>query len=147
MFADASTVVSGRRSRSRLLSVCWHLVCDIMLIILILSTVLGVVTNTGQTKIRAANRPRPFIISNNSVHVKDYYQGNVFQTFKDARQFENSLLMFYAPWDRDSQEARSVLLEVGQFFSDTDILIAGVNCWYPTSDCAKEFGGKTSGTR
>ena len=105
------------------------------------------VTNTGQTKIRAANRPRPFIISNNSVHVKDYYQGNVFQTFKDARQFENSLLMFYAPWDRDSQEARSVLLEVGQFFSDTDILIAGVNCWYPTSDCAKEFGGKTSGTR
>ena len=79
--------------------------------------------------------------------MKDYYQGNVFKAFQDAAQFENSLLMFYAPWDRESQEARLVMLEVGKFFSETDILIGAVNCWYPTSDCAKEFGGKASGTR
>lgn len=128
----------------KLCKLCWHLLCDIMLIIFILSSVLGVVTNTNQPKIRGAPRPRPFIIGGN---VKDYYQGNVFQTFKDARKFENSLLMYYAAWDRESQEARAVLLKIGEFFSQTDILVAGVNCWYPTSDCAKEFGGKSSGTR
>ena len=115
-----------------------------MLITFIISTVLGVVHNTNQPKIRAAFRPRPFLVG---PHVKDYYQGNVFKAFQDAGQFENSLLMFYAPWDRESQEARLVMLEVGKFFSETDILIAAVNCWYPTSDCAKEFGGKASGTR
>ena len=123
---------------------CWRILCDIMLVTFIISTVLGVVHNTNQPKIRAAFRPRPFLVG---PHVKDYYQGNVFTAFQDAGQFENSLLMFYAPWDRESQEARLVMLEVGKFFSETDILIGAVNCWYPTSDCAKEFGGKASGTR
>ena len=126
------------------MKLCWRILCDIMLVTFIISTVLGVVHNTNQPKIRAAFRPRPFLVG---PHVKDYYQGNVFQAFQDAGQFENSLLMFYAPWDRDSQEARKVMLEVGKFFSETDILIGAVNCWYPTSDCAKEFGGKASGTR
>ena len=119
-----------------------------MLVTFIISTVLGVVhnsvQNTNQPKIRAAARPRPFVVG---PHVKDYFTGNVFQAFQDAAQFENSLLMFYAPWDRESQEARAVLLTLGKFFSETDILIGAVNCWYPTSDCAKEFGGKASGTR
>ena len=126
------------------MKLCWRILCDTMLVTFIISTVLGVVHNSNQPKIRAAFRPRPFIVGS---HVKDYYQGNVFQAFKDAGQFENSLLMFYAPWDRESQEARPALLELGKFFSETDILIAAVNCWYPTSDCAKEFGGKASGTR
>ena len=127
-----------------MVKLCWHLLCDVMLIIFIISTVLGVVTNSSQPKIRASQRPKPFLIGGD---IKDYYKGNVFQTFKDASFFENSLLMFYSPWDRESQEARSVLQEVGSFFAESDILIAGVNCWYPTSDCAKEFGSKTSGTR
>lgn len=139
---DASR--AGVSKSSSLVGLCWRFLCDAMLVTFIISTVLGVVHNTNQPKIRAAFRPRPFLVG---PHVSDYYQGNVFQAFQDAGQFENSLLMFYAPWDRESQQARSVLLEVGKFFSETDILIAAVNCWYPTSDCAKEFGGKASGTR
>jgi len=136
---------SQKSPKKRLLTLCWRLICDIMLVIFIISTVLGVVTNSNQPKIRGAKRPRPFLI--NAGPVKDYYQGDVFQTFSDAGLFENSLVMFYAPWDRESQEARSVLKEVGEFFAETDILVSGVNCWYPTSDCAKEFGGKASGNR
>ena len=141
---DASSGGGCVSKRGGLAMVCWRVVCDVMLVTFIISTVLGVVHNSNQPKIRAAFRPRPFVVGR---HVKDYYQGNVFQAFQDAAQFENSLLMFYAPWDRESQEARSVLLELGEFFSETDILIAAVNCWYPTSDCAKEFGGKASGNR
>ena len=81
------------------MSVCWRLLCDIMLVIFIISTVLGVVTNTNQPKIRAAAKPRPFV---RGANVKDYFRGDVFQAFADASQFENALLMFYAPWDRES---------------------------------------------
>ena len=117
-----------------------------MIVIFIISSVLGVVTNTNNApKIRAAKRPRPFLIDGGPV--KDYYNGDIYNTFHDAAMFENSLLMFYAPWDRESQEARAVLKQVAEFFAETDILVAGVNCWYPTSDCAKEFGGKASGNR
>ena len=129
-----------------LLKLCWKLLCDIMLIIFIIGSVLGVVTNSNQPKIRASPRPRPFL-QHREGFVKDYYHGDIYTAFSDASQFENSLLMFYAPWDRESQEARSVLLEIGDFFQETDLLVAAVNCWYPTSDCAKEFGGKSSGTR
>ena len=129
-----------------LLKLCWKLLCDIMLIIFIIGSVLGVVTNSNQPKIRASPRPRPFL-QHRKGFVKDYYHGDIYTAFSDASQFENSLLMFYAPWDRESQEARSVLLDIGDFFQETDLLVAAVNCWYPTSDCAKEFGGKSSGTR
>ena len=130
-----------------LLKLCWKLLCDIMLVIFIIASVLGVVTNSNQPKIRASPRPRPFLPKRDEGFVKDYYHGDIYTAFSDASQFENSLLMFYAPWDRESQEARSVILEIGDFFQETDILVAAVNCWYPTSDCAKEFGGKSSGTR
>ena len=48
------------------------------------------------------NHPCPSAID---IHVK-------FQAFSDAGQYENSLFMFYAPWDRASQEARQTLIEV-----------------------------------
>ena len=130
-----------------LLKLCWKLLCDIMLIFFIIASVLAVVNNSNQPKIRASPRPRPFLNQRGEGFVKDYYHGDIYTAFSDASQFENSLLMFYAPWDRESQEARSVLMELGDFFQETDLLVAAVNCWYPTSDCAKEFGGKSSGTR
>jgi len=134
-------VTDVQKSRPSLVKLCWRLLYDMMLLCVILATVLGVVHNNNQQLIRGSPKPRPFFPG---VRVRDYYQGNVFQAFRDAAEFENSLLMFYAPWDRESLQARTVLLELANFFSQTDIMIAAVNCWYPTSDCAKEFGSKTS---
>ena len=115
-----------------------------LLLSLILSTVLGVVTNSGQPAVRGSPRVRPFLPG---TRVRDYYTGNVFQAFRDAGQYENALVMFYAAWDRESQQARGLLAQAAQFFSQTDILVAAVNCWQPTSDCAKEFSSKTSGNK
>ena len=36
--------------------------------------------------------------------------------------------------------------QVAAFFKHTDILVAAVNCWFPKSDCAKEFGNKSLAT-
>jgi len=132
------------KNRPTLVKLCWRLLYDMMLLCIILSTVLGVVQNNNKQVIRGSPKPRPFFPG---FRVRDYYRGDVFQAFRDAGEYENSLLMFYAPWDRESMQARSVLLELANFFQQTDIMIAAVNCWYPTSDCAKEFGSKTSSTQ
>jgi len=137
-------VTDVQKNRPSLVKLCWRLLYDMMLLCIILSTVLGVVHNNNKQVIRGSPKPRPFFPG---LKVRDYYRGDVFQAFRDAGEFENSLLMFYAPWDRESMQARLVLLELANFFQQTDIMIAAVNCWYPTSDCAKEFGTKTSSTQ
>jgi len=137
-------VTDVQKNRPSLVKLCWRLLYDMMLLCIILSTVLGVVHNNNKQVIRGSPKPRPFFPG---LRVRDYYRGDVFQAFRDAGEFENSLLMFYAPWDRESMQARSVLHELANFFHQTDIMIAAVNCWYPTSDCAKEFGSKTSSTQ
>ena len=72
-------------------------------------------------------KPVPFFSRSSHHRVTDYYKGDVFrvnnrfhkhnlqvdfQAFSDAGQYENSLFMFYAPWDRASQEARETLIQV-----------------------------------
>jgi len=134
---------SGRRG---LLSLLCRLIADVMLIGVVLSTVLGVVQNSGQEVLQPPAKPVPFFTRTSHHGVTDYFRGDVFRAFSDAGQYENSLFMFYAPWDRASQEARQTLIEVAAFFKHTDILVAAVNCWFPTSDCAKEFGNKSLAT-
>ena len=97
---------------------------------------LGVVQNSGQEVLQPPAKPVPFFPRTSHHGVTDYYKGDVFrvksvrsyfhlhpfpslfsiqrhfQAFSDAGQYENSLFMFYAPWDRASQEARQTLIEV-----------------------------------
>ncbi|XP_023330000.1 thioredoxin domain-containing protein 11 [Eurytemora carolleeae] len=119
----------------------FKMVLDFLFIGFFLSSVLSYVENSNQPLIRAARKPEPFFAENSTV--RDYWSGKVFSGFQDAAYYESSFFFFYAAWDRESQEARAEMEIVGQFFSESDVLIAAVNCWYPTSDCAKEFGGKS----
>jgi len=144
VLSEAAGTADARPKRSKLVTLLCRLFYDMMLLCVILSTVLGVVTNNNKQLIRGSPKPKPFLPK---LRVRDYYQGNVFQAFRDAGEYENSLLMFYAPWDRESIQARAVLADVASFFSQTDIMIAAINCWYPTSDCAKEFGSKTASSQ
>lgn len=113
---------------------------DCVLLVTVLYSVIGVISNASVSKERASPPPARFFHKNSLV--EDYWRGNVFRAFQDATQFENSFMMYYAAWDADSQEARSTMEAVAEFFADSDILVAAVNCWYPTSQCAKEFGTK-----
>jgi len=135
---DAKRVVAWRGA----LHILLKMLSDILLIGFILTTIFTYVQNWSEPLTSAAKKPEPFFSSNTSV--RDYYRGDVFTGFKDASVYENAFFMFYAPWDRESQEARAQLEQVAQFFHGTDILIAAVNCWYPQSECAKEFVGRNS---
>lgn len=122
-------------------SLIFKMVQDCVLLLTVLYSVIGVISNASISKERASPPPSRFFHKNSLV--EDYWRGNVFRAFQDATQFENSFIMYYAAWDADSQEARYTMEAVADFFADSDILVAAVNCWYPTSQCAKEFGTKT----
>jgi len=129
----------GGKGRGILLYLC-KMLSDLLLIGFISLSAFSYVQNANEPLIRAARKPSPFFPEKSLV--RDYFTGDVFWAFKDAGHYEGSFFLFYAPWDRESQEARRHLDTVATFFSGSDVMVAGVNCWYPASDCAKEFGGK-----
>jgi len=135
--SDVRTQFWGKR----VFCYCCKMGSNIFIVGFILSSVFTYVQNLDEPIYKGTRKPEPFFRENSTV--RDYWRGDVFKGFKDASYFENSLFMFYATWDRESQEARHQMEEVGQFFSESDILVAAVNCWYPASDCAKEFGSKS----
>lgn len=138
--ADNLEQKTGVHPRSTYLKLLFNMGQDVLLIVSLLYSVAGVINNTAVPKQKGPNLPQQFFSPGSQV--QDYWRGNVFRTFHDASNFENSFVMYYAAWDADCQAARSAMEDVASFFSDTDILVAAVNCWYPTTDCAKEFGQK-----
>jgi len=141
---DEKDGVSVGKKRKFFTNMCKRL-SDLLVIGILLSNLISYVLNSDEAVRRKTRRPEPFFDENSLV--RDYWEGNVFQAFKDAQYFESSFIMFYAHWDRESQQSRSVLQTVAHHYRNSDVLIAAVNCWFPVSDCAKEFGGKNgSGT-
>jgi len=118
----------------------FKMISDLLLVGFILSNLFTYVLNSNESVKRKTRRPEAFFPE--ASLVQDYWEGQVFQAFQDAQHFESSFFMFYAAWDRESQESRQVLDSVSHFFRNSDVMVAAVNCWYPISDCAKEFGGK-----
>ena len=97
---------------------------------------------------RTSRTPHPLFGGPNSF-VDDYFTGDIFSAFEEADQYENALLMFYAPWDADCTRAKEILEVVAKTFVDNDIYFAAVNCW--EGQCNTEFntsggggGGKPS---
>lgn len=67
-------------------------------------------------KIGKAPTPVPFFVRNSVV--VDYYKGTVNAAFQRASEVDLTIAMFYAPWDADSQAARSEFESAAQFFED-----------------------------
>jgi len=128
------------KQRKGFLHYLYKMFTDFLFVVFIFSVILSYVENLSSPTVRKARAPEPFFSENSTV--RDYWKGEVFRGFKDASYYESSFFFFYAPWDRESQQARQTMETVADFFGESDILIAAVNCWYPVSDCAKEFGGK-----
>ncbi|KAL1494146.1 hypothetical protein ABEB36_009791 [Hypothenemus hampei] len=49
-----------------------------------------------------------------------------------------SFIMFYAPWDAESQFARNEFLIAADEMKDY-VVFAAVNCWHPASDCRTQY--------
>ncbi|KAK6623870.1 hypothetical protein RUM44_010726 [Polyplax serrata] len=83
-------------------------------------------------KIGKAPTPVPFF-PRNSV-VVDYYKGTVNAAFQRVSEVDLAVVMYYAPWDADSQVTRAEFESAGQFFKD-EAFFTAISCWSPNSEC------------
>lgn len=73
----------------------------------------------------------------NSV-VTDWYHGQLSMAIDKARESDIAFVMFYAPWDSESQAMR-YHFDLAARYMDKEISFAAVNCWQPGSECRKQY--------
>lgn len=89
----------------------------------------------SQPKTRKGTPSVPFFRNSN---VDDFYQGELSQLMHEVGSATYSFVLFYAPWDADSQDLKYEFLETAEFYSN-QVYFAGVNCWEPGSECRTRF--------
>jgi len=63
-------------------------------------------------------QPPPVSIFKRNSTVRDYYSGDVAKPFSTVLSSDISLVMYYAPWDFDSQIAKHEFEQVALDFQD-----------------------------
>ncbi|XP_076655779.1 thioredoxin domain-containing protein 11 isoform X2 [Halictus rubicundus] len=66
--------------------------------------------------------------------VLDFYKGHMGAAVERVHEADFSFVMYYAPWDAESQAVRSEFERVAQYY-DSQIFFAAINCWHPSSEC------------
>lgn len=78
----------------------------------------------------------PFFPTNSVI--KDFYRGQILEAIEQARSSDFSFLMFYAPWDAESQAAKAEFLKTANYLKE-NVAFAAVNCWQPGSTCRNQY--------
>ncbi|KAK3911975.1 Thioredoxin domain-containing protein 11 [Frankliniella fusca] len=69
-----------------------------------------------------------------STVVDDFYTGELKTALKKMLLSEMSFVMYYAPWDAESQRVRWHFEAAARYFHK-EIYFAAINCWQPGSEC------------
>lgn len=70
--------------------------------------------------------------------VKDWYKGQISIAIEEARHADIAFIMFYAPWDAESQDVRVPFEQTAKIMEDR-VSFAAVNCWQPGSECRNQY--------
>ncbi|XP_019764085.1 thioredoxin domain-containing protein 11 isoform X2 [Dendroctonus ponderosae] len=106
-----------------------------LIIFCLLMMAISALTN-DPPKVSKAAAATPFLSKN--ALVKDFYKGELSAAIDYARNFEFSFIMFYAPWDAQSQAARKEFLAAANYMKDY-VVFTAVNCWQPQSECRNQY--------
>ncbi|XP_076235229.1 thioredoxin domain-containing protein 11 [Calliopsis andreniformis] len=79
---------------------------------------------------------KPFF--NQSSIVLDFYKGHLGAMIERVTEADFSFVMYYAPWDAESQAVRQEFEKVAQYYH-TQIFFAAINCWHPSSECRAQY--------
>ncbi|XP_057319444.1 thioredoxin domain-containing protein 11 [Microplitis mediator] len=79
---------------------------------------------------------RPFF--NQSSIVIDFYKGQLNAMIERASDSDVCFVMYYAPWDAESQSVREEFERVAQYYH-SQIFFAAINCWHPGSECRQQY--------
>lgn len=68
----------------------------------------------------------------------DFYRGHLNNAVEYARQADLSFVMYYAPWDSESQLVRGEF-ELAAKGMQGKVLFTAVNCWQPLGQCRRRY--------
>ncbi|XP_071521287.1 thioredoxin domain-containing protein 11 isoform X2 [Panulirus ornatus] len=108
-----------------------------------LSCVLLAVTIVVQSRgplTRKTPSPQPFFPHHSLV--TDFYTGDVVGLTERLLASDLSLVVYYAPWDRDSQILRWEVEKAARYHYE-QIYFAAINCWHPYSECKTKYKIRT----
>lgn len=70
--------------------------------------------------------------------ITDWYRGELSAAIDKARESDIAFVMFYAPWDAESQAVRQEF-DLAARYMQKQITFAAVNCWQPGSECRRQY--------
>ncbi|XP_024891528.1 thioredoxin domain-containing protein 11 isoform X1 [Temnothorax curvispinosus] len=79
---------------------------------------------------------KPFFDQNSLI--LDFYKGHLDAMIERITQADFSFVMYYAPWDAESQALRHEFESVARFYHP-QIFFAAINCWHPDSECRAQY--------
>ncbi|VVC87331.1 thioredoxin domain-containing protein 11 [Leptidea sinapis] len=93
-------------------------------------TTLGALHNTP-SKVSKVPQPIKFF---NSALVTDWYKGQLSSALRVINTHDVSFVMYYAPWDGESQYVRGEFEKAAILLNDR-VHFSAINCWNPGSEC------------
>ncbi|CAG9812911.1 unnamed protein product [Phaedon cochleariae] len=87
-------------------------------------------------KISKAPAAYPFFTK--KAFLTDWYKGEISRAIESSRFGDIAFIMFYAPWDAESQAARKEF-ELAAEYMTKFVNFAAVNCWQPHSECRNQY--------
>ncbi|KAJ8979979.1 hypothetical protein NQ317_013728 [Molorchus minor] len=94
--------------------------------------------NPGSVYEKVTQPPAAYPFFSKDSIVTDWYRGEISKAIEQAKSSDIAFVMFYAPWDADSQHARKEFEETAQYMQDF-VKFSAVNCWQPNSECRNQY--------
>ncbi|XP_076752476.1 thioredoxin domain-containing protein 11 isoform X2 [Xylocopa sonorina] len=92
--------------------------------------------HSSSPKVSKPPMAKPFF--NQSSIVLDFYKGHLGAMIERVTEADFSFVMYYAPWDAESQTVRQEFEKVAQYYH-SEIFFAAINCWHPSSECRIQY--------
>ncbi|XP_033213679.1 thioredoxin domain-containing protein 11 [Belonocnema kinseyi] len=134
--SDSSSLDSGSANESKqgLASKMFSYANSIFFVGIIFTILVAL--QSSPPKISKPPPARPFF--NTSSIVADFYKGHLSAMVERIMDSDFSFIMYYAPWDAESQALRVEFEIVSQYYH-SQIFFAAINCWHPGSECRSQY--------
>ncbi|XP_053607574.1 thioredoxin domain-containing protein 11 isoform X2 [Plodia interpunctella] len=107
------------------------LIKEMVFCIALALTTYGALHNTP-TKV--SKHPQAVRFFNSDSVVSDWYKGQLSSALAVVNKADISFVMYYAPWDAESQHVRGEFEKAAIILSER-VHFAAINCWNPGSEC------------
>ncbi|XP_044758505.1 thioredoxin domain-containing protein 11 [Coccinella septempunctata] len=101
------------------------------LIMVVVAIAYAAITNEPP---KIGKSPAAYRFFSDNPYVTDWYRGEMSDAIMQARSNDISFVMFYAPWDSESQHARKEF-QIAARYMQQEVTFVAVNCWQPGSEC------------